>query len=277
MKTNLPDLFRLVGDEVTSRRLGERETTPHVAAYNLRIKLVSLFASIIVIVLCGTTANAHDPYEITSVAYVHSDRIELFIEMEFPAGMTLAGQKPVRDVAVLSQFETALPRLRELAGGFYQVTGGNNVLYPVSTNVELGVEDHIQFKVEYPATQFRPLRFVALGLGAEASENPYGTSLTVLDMVNQKVLGQTTLFAATPEAQFPPQSAEAIPAQAMIETKLVPTNTVSEHPTLLAHTNTIAPAPIPTRFPIRVDLVVIYGLIGAVVLTVFVSLRKRQR
>lgn len=163
-----------------------------------------ILSALIVMGFVATVA-AHDPYEITSVAYIHSNRIELFVEMEFPTGMTLAGQKPVRDVAVLTQFESALPRLRELAGNFFNLTAGNNVVLPLSTNVELGVEDHIRFQVEFKPTPYRPLRFVARGLGAESSESPYGTSLTVLDMVNQKVLGQTTLFAGSPTAEFPPR------------------------------------------------------------------------
>lgn len=154
------------------------------------------------------SAWAHDPYEITSVAYIYSNRIELDMEMEFPTGMQLAGQKPVRDVAALSQFEVALPQLRELAGAFYTFTAGNNVVLPLATNVELGVEDHIKFQVEFAPSPYRPLKFVAHGLGNASSENPYGSSLTVLDMVNQKVLGQTTLFAATPTAEFPPKPAE---------------------------------------------------------------------
>ena len=167
----------------------------------------------VIILIClaalfATPAWAHDPYEITSVAYLYSNRIELFMEMEFPTGLTLAGQKPVRDVAVLTQFEAALPRLRELAGGFFEFTAGHNVVLPLATNVELGVEDHIRFRMEFTPTQYRPLRFVAHGLGSDSSENPYGTSLTVLDMVNQKVLGQTTLFAATPTAEFPPRTTE---------------------------------------------------------------------
>lgn len=163
-----------------------------------------ILSALIVMGFVATIA-AHDPYEITSVAYIHSNRIELFVEMEFPTGMTLAGQKPVREVAVSSQFETALPRLRELAGNFFNLTAGNNVVLPLSTNIELGVEDHIRFQVEFKPTPYRPLRFVARGLGTDAGANPFGTSLTVLDMVNQKVLGQTTLFAGSPTAEFPPR------------------------------------------------------------------------
>jgi len=197
---------------------------------------VKLLAAISLLgLVTADLARAHDPYEITSVAYVHSNRIEMFIEMEFPAGMRLSGQKPVNDLAILSQFETALPRLRELAGNFYRFTAGNNAVAVLSTNVELGVEDHIRFRVEYAATPHRPLRFTARGLGGISDENPYGTSLTVLDMVNQKVLGQTTLFPATPDAQFPPAT----------ETDLVDTPTNAPTPTAtISDTETPTPPPI---------------------------------
>jgi len=200
-------------------------------------------------VLFATPVRAHDPYEITSVAYLYSNRIELFMEMEFPTGMTLAGQKPVRDVAVLSQFEAALPRLRELAGGFYEFTAGNNAVQPLSTNVELGVEDHIRFRMEFASTQYRPLRFVAHGLGTDANENPYGTSLTVLDMVNQKVLGQTTLFAATPTAEFPPRITESVETgTAAIETNPAVATIATPTPTPQA---TPPVATLPTTSAIR--------------------------
>jgi hypothetical protein len=169
----------------------------------------------------GPSARAHDPYEITSVVYLQSNRIELFVELEFPTGMTLAGQKPTRDVATLSQFEAALPQLRKLAGGFYDFTAGNHVVPALATNVELGVEDHIRFRVDYATTPHRPLRFVARGLGGNADENPYGASLTVLDMVHKKVLGQTTLFAASAPAEFPPRNQESPDAVVMaVETNI---------------------------------------------------------
>ena len=157
----------------------------------------------ILLPLCPTLLWAHDPYEITSVVYVRSNRIELFVEMEFPTGMTLAGQKRTREIATESQFEAALPRLREFAGSFYEITAGHNVVSPLRTNVELGVEDHIRFQVEFAPTRYRPLRFVLRGLRNVSEQAPYGASLTVLDMVDQKVLGQTTLFADSSVAEFP--------------------------------------------------------------------------
>lgn len=215
---------------------------------------------------------AHDPYEITSVAYLHSNRIELFVEMEFPAGMTLAGQKPVRDVAVLSQFEAALPRLRELAGSFFDLTAGNNVVLPLSTNVELGVEDHIRFQVEFKPTPYRPLRFVARGLGAESSESPYGTSLTVLDMVNQKVLGQTTLFAGSPTAEFPPRPDETSETNTVaIESNALVIAPSIAAPTPQPATNGAAPTPTQTLKP---NWLVMAASLAALLIILFAFFRR---
>jgi hypothetical protein len=183
---------------------------------------VRLVVAIIFGSLFLTSARAHDPYEISSVVYLHSNRIELFIEMEFPTGMSLAGQKPTQERAAVTQFEAALPQLRELAGSFYDFTAGNHVVPSLATNVELGVEDHIRFRVDYATTPHRPLRFVARGLGGNADENPYGASLTVLDMVHRKVLGQTTLFTASAPVEFPPRNQESPNAVVLaVETNIV--------------------------------------------------------
>ena len=218
------------------------------------------------------TVAAHDPYEITSVAYLHSNRIELFVEMEFPTGMTLAGQKPVHDVAVLSQFETALPRLRELAGNFFNLTAGNNVVLPLSTNVELGVEDHIRFQVEFKPTPYRPLRFVARGLGAESSESPYGTSLTVLDMVNQKVLGQTTLFVGSPTAEFPPRLNETTESTAAAIESNAPviTPSIAAPAFQTANNNTATSAP----QPLKPNWLVVSATLAALFIILYAFFRR---
>lgn len=147
-------------------------------------------------------AKAHDPYEIVSVVYIQTNRIEVFLEMEFATGMRLAGLEPSRQTSAESQFATALPQLEQFAGGLFEITAGNNVVLPLRTNVELGVELHIRGHLEIALTDFRPLRFVPRGLRA-VPDTPYGVSLTVLDMVNKKVLGQAALFADSPPADFP--------------------------------------------------------------------------
>jgi len=227
--------------------------------------------------LASNIARAHDPYEITSVAYVRSNVIELFIEMEFPAGMRLAGVEPVRDVAVLSQFEKAQPQLTALAGSFFDFTAGNNKVAALTTNVSLGVEDHIQFKLEYAATPLRPLQFTARGLRS-GTDSPYGTSLTVLDMVNQKVLGQTTLFADSPRADFPPPLPETdVPSPAAPVTSASPNPAITNGAPPSAAGSSNAPTPLmPVVAPEKTDWFMIVVSLGAVFLMVFAFFRRRE-
>ncbi len=236
-----------------------------------------VFALICLLTLAGNFARAHDPYEITTAVYVRSNVIELFIEMEFPAGMKLAGVEPVREVAVLPQFETAQSQLAALAGSFFSFTAGNNVVPALSTNVTLGVEDHIQLKVEYAVTPHRPLQFTARGL-RNVAELPYGTSLTVLDMVNQKVLGQTTLFADSPRAEFPPPPPEASepPAPAIVANPSPGSNPTNISPappavaprTPASPTPSAAPGPGP-RQPRWLLFLVLAGALGLITFAFF--------
>jgi len=182
--------------------------------------------------LGAVSVRAHDPYEITSVVYIQSNRIELFIEAEFPTGMALAGVPPRRDVAAETQFEAALPQLTNFIGGLLEIAAGNNVVQPLRTNVELGVELHIRGRVEFALTDYRPLRFVPRGLKV-VPDVPYGISLTVLDMVNKKVLGQSALFADSPAADFPAAETTVTP---LAQTTLAVTKT-REAPVVSATTN----------------------------------------
>lgn len=223
--------------------------------------------------LMGNVARAHDPYEITSVVYVRSNVIELFVEMEFPTGMRLAGVEPVRDVAVLNQFERAQPQLLTLAGNFFDFTAGNNRVAALTTNVLLGVEDHIQFKLEYATTPLRPLQFTARGLRG-VTDSPYGTSLTVLDMVNQKVLGQTTLFADSPRTDFPTTPVETgEPPPTTPVATAAPTSTNSAQPPPAISSGTTAP---PTPTPRQPSWLLILVLLGAVFGISFAFFRRRE-
>lgn len=243
--------------------------------------IVRAIACICLLTLAGTAALAHDPYEITSAVYVRSNVIELFIEMEFPTGMKFAGVEPQREVAALTLFEQAQPKLTTLAGSFFDFTAGNNRVAALTTNVSLGVENHIQLKVEYAATSLRPLQFTARGLRA-MTDAPYGTSLTVLDMVNQKVLGQTTLFALSPRADFPPATAvtneppplaDTNASLAAVATNLPPSITASA---TNAPRGTNAPTPLMPVLPDeKTDWFIVVISLGAVVLMVFAFFRRR--
>lgn len=164
---------------------------------------MKFFPALILLLLGVTPARAHDPYEITSVAYVYSNRIELTVELEFPTAFKLISRPLQPDVAAVSQFEAALPALRAAAGGFFTFSVAGQPCSATHTNAEIGWEDHILLRLTYPPTPHRPLNFQAPGLKPFGGESPYGTTLTVLDMEAQKVLGQTTFFASTPAADFP--------------------------------------------------------------------------
>ena len=214
--------------------------------------------------------HAHDPYEITSVVYIRSNMIELFMETEFPTGMTLAGLTPTREVAAETQFEAGLPQLKNFAGGLFEITAGNNAVRPLSTNVELGVEMHIRGKVEFALTDYRPLRFVPRGLRA-VPDVPYGVSLTVLDMVNQKVLGQSALFADSPPAEFPAPATLTTPVAQPTLTVRMP-----NQPTIIAaETNAPSTGNVGARAQFRWPVAAL--LMGAVVAILVAWQRSNSR
>lgn len=243
--------------------------------------IVRAIACLFLLALIGTNVRAHDPYEITSAVYVRSNVIELFIEMEFPTGMKFAGVEPQREVAAQPQFEQARPQLAALAGSFFDFTAGNNRVAALTTNVSLGVENHIQLKVEYAATALRPLQFTARGLRG-VTDSPYGTSLTVLDMVNQKVLGQTTLFALSPRADFPPAAAEPNEPPAVAATNASSTAVATSLPPSITAGATNTPGSTNTPTPLmptlpdeKTDWFIVVISLGAVILMVFAFFRRR--
>jgi len=227
--------------------------------------LVLLFASVLV-------AKAHDPFEIASVVYIQSNRIEILMEMEFAAGMILSRLEPSRNVSAEDQFESARPRLEQFVGGLFEITAGSNAVLPLRTNVQLGVEAHIRGQLEFALTDYRPLRFSAPGLRA-VPDAPYGIWLTVLDMVNKKVLGQTILFADLTPANFPEAVSErnssggvSLPATKSDETQFA--SAVANNPFEGAETN--------GRQKARMALAVIIFAAGAMVLAVWRRLRARS-
>jgi hypothetical protein len=150
--------------------------------------------------LSAASSLAHDPYGLTATAYLRTNRVDLDVVMEFRTGLRLAGvePRPPAGVSTTNWFAENRPAL--LAGGktFCQIEAGTNLLPVRSIEVVLAVEDHIEFRVEYPPAPERPLRFAAAGLKKLTGQGQYGVALTVLDMVNGKVLGQPVLFADAP-------------------------------------------------------------------------------
>jgi len=148
------------------------------------------------------TALAHDPYEITSTLSLYSNRAELLVELEFRAGMFLSGHaEPMGANDAPAQFEVARGALTKTAGQFFRLSTGHEDFKPASTAVTLGVENHIRFKLSYPPLT-DAFSLSIPGLKSLSDQGPYGASITVLDMENKKVLGQSVLFASSAPAEF---------------------------------------------------------------------------
>ncbi len=211
------------------------------------------------VIFFSLPAFAHDPYEITSTIRIETNRTLVEIEMEFNGAMLLAGgprsQKPEDQPAL---FQSKLSELQHQAGQFFEITGVAGSLSASSTNVTLGNENHVKFSLEYPATR-SGLKLNAAGLKSLSEHGPFGTTVTVLDMVNSKVLGQPVLFASNPTADFTPQPAT-----------FTPTNTLAAIPqiNIPPATNPItAPTPTspkPAKVRESVWNFVILGLYGAI-------------
>ncbi len=238
-------------------------------------RLLERFSLIALIALATPAARAHDPYEITSVAYVHSNRLELLVSCEFVTGMRLAGIEPQRDVPVASQLAAAQPALLQLAGSFFAITAGNHAVPPLRTNVQLDVEDHLQLQLEFAPTPHRPLQFTARAL-SNVPDSPYGTTLTVLDMVNQKVLGQSTLFATADRAEFPPRPTPADPPPTPVTTNETPP--APDTPIVSAETTNLVSVPTsaPTRPPFRVTRQVFIVLLGSIGIGLIILIGLRR-
>ncbi len=157
--------------------------------------------------------HAHDPYEISSVAYVYADRIDVVVDLEQRTAFKLAGIAPPSGE---TDKQATTAQLQQFAANFFTCTAGNHVLELRQARVESGHDDHLQLHLEFSPSSHRPLQFTTHGL-ERAGDLPYGTTLTVLDMESQKVLGQTTLFASTPSAVFPPPANESESAESQSE------------------------------------------------------------
>ena len=158
---------------------------------------------LLVLTFASLRAFAHDPYEITSTLSLYSNRTELRVEMEARTALLFAGHSAsVTSDQIPALFTSLHDALTDTASRFLEFHAGDTELRPEKASLLLGVEDHLQFNLQFPRVRGQSIRCEPRVLQAFTNEGPYGISLTVLDMVNKKVLGQSVLFRDTPAADF---------------------------------------------------------------------------
>ena len=185
------------------RNRGTSFACPNSLATHLRLAFLLALGSL--------RALAHDPYEITSALSLYSNRTELRVEMEARTALLFAGHsESVTSEQIPGIFTSLHEALTDTASRFFKVTAAEREMYPEKTSLLLGVEDHIQFTLQFPRVRGQSIRCEPRVLHAFTNEGPYGISLTVLDMVNKKVLGQSVLFRDSSAVEFPSLSSPTL-------------------------------------------------------------------
>ncbi|HMP82607.1 MAG TPA: hypothetical protein PKA41_07910 [Verrucomicrobiota bacterium] len=167
-----------------------------------------------VVLLTMAAAQASDPLEITATAFSREDRLEVKLELEWATARLLTGAERVapRETDLNAVFNAAQPALKMAAEDFLRVYADGSLLPTLRSEVILTNENRVHFAVAHPPAAGRTLRFEAAGLARLSSVERHGVSLTALDMVNKRMLGQSVLYADANEVQFAPLVAVFNPA-----------------------------------------------------------------
>ncbi len=202
-----------------------------------RIGLFSLSAFQLFSFLLCPPAFAHDPLEISATVYLHTNRLELRAVMTRKTILLAADRQavPLLDFSIPAEREEALPMLRSLAPGLFTLTCGTNVLTATGVRIIIGAEDHVGFDFTFtngwvdqwiagsardttnrasepsrhPTVQSSShpptLRLDARILAQLPKQDPYGVSVTVLNLVNNEVITQQLLSAQSPTIAIMPR------------------------------------------------------------------------
>jgi hypothetical protein len=142
--------------------------------------------------LLARTARAHDPFQITSTARIHADRIDLRVTMFGRTAMKVcfADQRPAPlDRAA---FDALRPQIEACAARLFDVTAGGERLAPTSAIAILTEENDVDSTLTYPAATRAPLVFDAVHL-KRLTDPTYGAELTATG--DGVFLGQALLRA----------------------------------------------------------------------------------
>jgi hypothetical protein len=157
-----------------------------------RAELVAA-AALVAMLLAAPEARAHDPFQITSDARVHADRIDLKITMAERTALALC--RPTSGPAHPSsppEIEKLRAELESCGAGLYRLTAGGEPLVARRARVVLTEESDVETSLVYPPPGQNPLVFDAVHL-TRLSNPTYGAELTVTG--DGTFLGQKLLRA----------------------------------------------------------------------------------
>jgi hypothetical protein len=150
----------------------------------------------VVALLAGSSAAAHDAFEITTDAHVSGEVLTLHttLALNTATRMCFAGKEALRLVDP-REWAALQDRYQACAQDFYRVTSGGAPLAVTSAKVSLTIEADVEMWAAYPRPASSPLGFDAVRLRRLVAPSA-GVVLTVTGA--RTFLGQTLLRPATP-------------------------------------------------------------------------------
>jgi hypothetical protein len=168
------------------------------------------------------SAAAHEPFEITTDARLHADRLNVRITM---AASTAAKaclvqndpKSPPPRIAA-AEFDALRTQLETCAAGLYEITAGGVAMRARDARASLSVENDVELELVYPAPTRSPLRFDAVLL-KRLPDPTYGAQLTVTGegtFLGQQLLradASTLEIAIATRAHGKPDTGRVTPAR----------------------------------------------------------------
>ena len=175
--------------------------------WNVALRHLLLWSGVFVV----SSVGAHDVSEIGTAVYLHTNRVELNVVLVRPTIMRAADAQGVHllDFSRPDERENAMPVLRSQGEALFTLQLGTNRLAPLPVTVNLGQDDHVNFRLTYltpiPRGTNDLLTLEAKVLSHLPTDERYAVSLTILDMVNPRVVSQKLLRsgASTCEVNLP--------------------------------------------------------------------------
>ena len=161
-------------------------------------RLRNLFIALLLFGPLSGAVWAHDPYETTMRAYLRAQKFEVRITLNARTVEILldkAGQSLTNATAPES-FEAVHDSIMHRASEWFPVRTGGGAIVPDQVYVTRGVEDHIEVVMIYTRPSVGVVAFEGAYLKQLPADEPYGANFSVVDLVNNLVLGQKVLKSA---------------------------------------------------------------------------------